>query len=62
MAQIQKAYPAPYEVKVDHSTEEVFGAAIVSVSKSNKQLFGFDIDPSTNKARTAAIPAIRTCE
>jgi hypothetical protein len=62
VAQIQQAYPPPYDVKVDHSTEEVFGAAIVSVSRSSKQLFGFDVDPSTNKARTVAIPAIRTCE
>jgi hypothetical protein len=62
IVQIQQAYPAPYDVKVDHSTEEVFGVAIVSVSRSTKQLFGFDVDPGTKKSRTLAIPAIRTCD
>jgi hypothetical protein len=62
IAEIQHAYPAPYDVKVDHSTEEVFGVAIVSVSRADKQLFGFDVDPGTTKSRTVAIPAIRTCE
>lgn len=61
-AQIQGAYPAPYDVEVDRSTEDVFGVAIVSVSRGGKQLYGFDVDPQTNKARTVAIPAIRTCE
>ena len=62
IAEIQQAYGSGYEVKVDRSTEEVFGVAVVSVLRGTKQVFGFDVPPDTGKARSLAMPAVRACE
>jgi hypothetical protein len=62
LQEIKSVYALGYTVDVDRSTEETFGATFVSVKRAGKDLFGFDVDPATQRARSLALPALRTCE
>jgi hypothetical protein len=60
--QIRQAFASGHRVEVDESTVETFGVAIVSVFRGETQVFAFDVDPETDKARSLGIPSMRFCE
>ena len=62
LQEIKSVYALGYDVAVDHGTDETFGATFVSVKRSGRDLFGFDVDTATLRARSLAIPSLRTCE
>jgi hypothetical protein len=62
LQEIKSVYALGYDVAVDHGTDETFGATFVSVKRSGRDLFGFDVDTATQRARSLAIPSLRTCE
>lgn len=62
LEQIKSAFSSGYRVEVDEETVETFGVALVSVFKGEAQVFAFDVDPDTGKARSLGIPSIRVCE
>jgi hypothetical protein len=63
LADVQAAYGSDgYVVSVDDSTIEMFGIAIVTITKNGQPAFGMTLDPVTQTVTGMATPNIQFCE